>query len=67
MGVTREDVSIMGEEVRTSSDLIRWLKLLALPAWAKLGLALIMLLALLANGTMQKDKGPMLEAVAHHG
>ncbi len=57
----------MGEEVRTSSDLIRWLKLLALPAWAKLGLALIMLLALLANGTMQKDKGPMLEAVAHHG
>lgn len=33
------------KEVRTSSDLIRWLKMLALPTWAKFGLALIMLLA----------------------
>lgn len=33
------------KEVRTSSDLIRWLKMLALPTRAKLGLALIMRLA----------------------
>lgn len=33
----------MGEEkVRTSSDLVRWLKGLALPAWAKVDVAVIM-------------------------
>ena len=36
------------ESFKTSSDLIRWLKMLALPAWARLGLALIMLLILLS-------------------
>jgi hypothetical protein len=48
------------ESVRASSDLIRWLKMLALPGWAKMGLAAIMLLALgpLANAAIeQKSRG----------
>jgi hypothetical protein len=50
------------ESVRTSSDLIRWLKMLALPGWAKVGLAAIMLLtlanalSLLAGGMLERDK-----------
>lgn len=36
------------EGVRTSSDLIRWLKMLGLPAWAKAVFAVIMLLMLVA-------------------
>lgn len=58
------------DEVRTSNDLIRWLKMLALPTWAKLGLALIMLLALssalglLVNGMLDKDKEAITAAVS---
>ncbi|MBA3058862.1 MAG: hypothetical protein KJ614_06160 [Gammaproteobacteria bacterium] len=39
----------MGEEsVKTSNELIRWLKMLALAAWARIGLASIMLLILVS-------------------
>lgn len=58
------------ENERISSDLIRWLKMLALPTWAKLGLALIMLLALsnalglLVDGMLHKDKESIAAAVS---
>lgn len=61
----------MSEEgVRTSSDLIRWLKMLALPGWAKLGLAAIMLLTLanalglLVAGMLERDKDAIAAAVS---
>jgi hypothetical protein len=67
----RKDCSKMNhEEVRSSSDLIRWLKMLALPSWAKLGLATIMLLALsnalglLIDGMLHKDKDSIAAAVS---
>lgn len=58
------------ENERVSSDLIRWLKMLALPAWAKMALALIMLLALsnalglLIDGMLHKDKESIAAAVS---
>ncbi|MDP2368497.1 hypothetical protein [Rhodoferax sp.] len=58
------------ESVNTSGDLIRWLKMLALPIWAKLGLALIMLLVLfsalglLVWGLIQQDRESISSAVA---
>lgn len=58
------------EKAQVSSDLIRWLKLLALPRWAKFGLALIMLLALsnalglLIWGMLSKDKEAIAAAVS---
>lgn len=58
------------EEVRSSSDRIRWPKMLALPSWAKLGLAAIMLLALpdalglLIDGMLHKDKDSIAAAVS---
>lgn len=61
----------MSEEgMRTSSDLIRWLKMLALPGWAKLGLAAIMLLTLanalglLLSGMLERDKDAIAAAVS---
>ncbi|WP_066268861.1 hypothetical protein [Hydrogenophaga palleronii] len=61
----------MSEEgLRTSSDLIRWLKMLALPGWAKLGLAAIMLLTLanalglLVSGMLARDKEAIAAAVS---
>ncbi len=61
----------MAEETgNVSSDLIRWLKLLALPGWAKLILAGIMLmalssaLALLVNGIVHRDKDAVTSAVS---
>ena len=49
----------MSEEgMRASSDLIRWLKMLALPERAKLGLAAIMRLTLVRG---------LLQAVPAHG
>lgn len=61
----------MGEEsMRTSSDLIRWLKLLALPGWAKLGLAAIMLLTLanalglLLAGMVERDRDAIAAGVS---
>jgi len=57
------------ESLKTSSDLIRWLKMLALPAWARLGLALIMLLILLSAlgllgaGLYHRDKDSIASAV----
>lgn len=58
------------EKAQVSSDLIRWLKLLARPGWAKFGLALIMLFALsnalglLIGGTLSKDKQTIAAAVS---
>nr|WP_145547607.1 hypothetical protein [Variovorax boronicumulans] len=58
------------EGERTSSELIRWLKLLALPTWAKLGLAAIMLLTLagamglLLFGMLDKDRESVAAAVS---
>ena len=58
------------ENERVSNDLIRWLKMLALPAWAKMALALIMLLALsnalglLIDGMLHKDKESIAAAVS---
>lgn len=58
------------ESVRSSSDLIRWLKMLALPSWAKVGLAAIMLLTLanalglLASGMLDRDKDAIAAAVS---
>lgn len=58
------------EKAQVSSDLIRWLKLLALPQWAKFALALIMLLALsnalglLIWGMLSKDKEAIAAAVS---
>ncbi len=61
----------MSEEgMRTSSDLIRWLKMLALPGWAKLGLAAIMLLTLanalglLIGGMLERDKDAIAASVS---
>lgn len=57
------------ESFKTSSDLIRWLKMLALPAWARLGLAMIMLLVLLSAlgllgaGLYHRDKDSIASAV----
>jgi len=57
------------ESLKTSNDLIRWLKLLALPAWAKVALALIMLLILLSAlgllgwGLYFRDKDSVASAV----
>ena len=57
------------ESFKTSSDLIRWLKMLALPAWARLGLAVIMLLVLLSAlgllgaGLYHRDKDSIASAV----
>ena len=59
-----------GETGNISSDLIRWLKLLDLPNWAKIFLAAIMLLALssslalLINGVAHKDKDAVSSAVS---
>lgn len=58
------------ESVRTSSDLIRWLKMLALPGWAKVGLAAIMLLtlanalSLLVGGMLERDKDAIAASVS---
>lgn len=59
----------MSEEgVRTSSDLIRWLKMLALPGWAKLDLAAIMrltlanALGLLVGGMLARDENAIAAA-----
>jgi hypothetical protein len=58
------------ENVQASSDLIRWLKLLALPGWAKVVLAGIMLfiianaLALLLGGWIERDKDAISAAVS---
>jgi hypothetical protein len=55
---------------RVSNDLIRWLKMLALPKWAKLLLALIMLttlasgLILLADGMIRREKDIIAVAVS---
>lgn len=61
----------MNEEgVRASSDLIRWLKLLALPGWAKAVLAAIMLLTLanalglLVGGMLERDKDAIAASVS---
>ena len=61
----------MGEEnMQASSDLIRWLKLLALPGWAKVGLSAIMLfiianaLGLLLGGWIERDKDAISAAVS---
>ena len=44
------------ESVKTSNELIGWLKMLALPAWARLTLAPIMLLILVsALGLFAQD------------
>lgn len=57
------------ESLKTSSDLIRWLKLLALPTWARAALALIMLLilfsalGLLGWGLNYRDKDSVSSAV----
>lgn len=57
------------ESLKTSSDLLRWRKMLALPAWARLGLAVIMLLILLSAlglldaGLYQRDKDSIASAV----
>ncbi len=57
------------ESLKTSNDLIRWLKLLALPGWARLALALIMLLilfsalGLLGWGLYFRDKDSVSSAV----
>lgn len=57
------------ESLKTSSDLIRWLKLVALPAWARLALAMIMLLilfsalGLLGWGLYFRDKDSVSSAV----
>lgn len=57
------------ESLKTSSDLIRWLKMLALPGWARLALALIMLLilfsalGLLGWGLFYRDKDSVASAV----
>lgn len=53
---------MLQDNARLSNDLIRWLKLLALPRWAKVALAIIMLftlanaLGLLVNGMLSRDK-----------
>jgi hypothetical protein len=58
------------ESLKTSNDLIRWLKMLALPAWAKVVLSLIMVavllsaLGLLGWGIWSRDKDAMSSAVA---
>lgn len=58
------------ESLKTSNDLIRWLKMLALPAWAKVALALIMVAVLLSAmgllgwGIWIRDKDAMSSAVA---
>lgn len=61
----------MNEEgVHTSSDLVRWLKMLALPGWAKAVLAAIMLLTLvnalglLVGGMWERDKDAIAAAVS---
>ena len=61
----------MNEEgVRASSDLIRWLKMLALPGWAKVVLAAIMLLTLanalglLVSGMLERDKDAIAASVS---
>ncbi|TSE31970.1 hypothetical protein Tther_00172 [Tepidimonas thermarum] len=53
---------MLQDNARLSNDIIRWLKLLALPRWAKVGLAIILLftlanaLGLLAVGMLTLDK-----------
>lgn len=55
--------------LKTSNELIRWLKLLALPAWARAALALIMLLilfsalGLLGWGLIYRDKDSVASSV----
>lgn len=53
------------ESVKTSNELVRWLKMLALPGWARLALALIMLL--IARGAPAFPVRDFLNAGAPHG
>ncbi len=59
-----------GQEANISSDLVRWLKMLALPKWAKLLLALIMAVTLcvafhlLIEGLMNRDKDSISAAIS---
>lgn len=60
----------MNEEgLRTSSELIRWLKLLALPLWAKVAIAFIMLITLanalhlLLAGMVEPDRDAIASGV----
>lgn len=61
---------MLQDHVRLSNDLIRWLKLLALPRWAKVSLAAIMLftlanaLGLLVNGILDRDKDAVAAGIS---
>lgn len=58
------------ENSRISSDLVRWLKMLALPRWAKFLLAIIMLatfcvaMHLLIDGLLQRNKDAISAAIS---
>lgn len=57
------------ESIKTSNDLLRWLKLLGLPAWAEVALAVIMLSILLSAagllgwGLYDRDKNTVASAL----
>jgi hypothetical protein len=48
----QEELSMSDDSMKASSDLIRWLKMLALPTWAKSLLAMVMPLTLFSASGM---------------